>query len=363
MENHFVFPVAFDQHVAQNTTWSLQQPQQCSIGQRPRSTSASSTSSSSSYGSFSSRRSLSPSRAGLSEKNTTIGSIVFLPWDENTKIHCAQSGCGKKIHIGALEHPAVVLKMWKSMGGEVMTLACTMSGNRNPCPEENARNLPVAREPKTRSTIRSSNYLPEEVMYLETPGTLKKQSYIQVKHVYAIPLSKLQPFSNGRLDNRLSQESYSYLMGVLGQEEAPWTPTAFLESLMQSATQNAGAQEFALTQKDIDPMNAVMNGTEHAFSALSITLNSIESSTSEEDSSDVICDGCDQCIFGDSYKSPNLPNVDYCSACIPCARYLHPGHKFVLSSQLHTEQLDTSRDLLIQKILVRLAKRSQRLTS
>ncbi|KAH9217431.1 hypothetical protein DL95DRAFT_459333 [Leptodontidium sp. 2 PMI_412] len=255
---------AFDQQIAQNTTLGVQKLQQSAPSQRSRQSSLSS------QRSISPRRSLSPSRTPLSEKDVAIGSIVFLPKDENTSIHCAQADCKKIIQDGAFEHPAVILQMWKSKDGELMTLACTMSGNPKPCPQEKARNLPISLQPKRESTTGYPTYHTDEVMYLEKAGTLSKQTYIQVKHVYTVPLSKLAPFGR-KFENRLSQESYSYLMRTINLEKAPWIQTMELETGTQgpstiSTTPKAWIPTLMTSTKVVKPMAAFFTATEKAIS-------------------------------------------------------------------------------------------------
>ncbi len=67
-------------------------------------------------------------------------------------------------------------------------------------------------------------------MYLEIAGTMYKQSYIQTNHVYAIPLSKLRLFNAQPFDNRLSQESYTFLTRTLNINQAPWIQTSKLQA-------------------------------------------------------------------------------------------------------------------------------------
>ncbi|PVH74270.1 hypothetical protein DL98DRAFT_604963 [Cadophora sp. DSE1049] len=272
----------FCQQKAQPTQKSVQKPQQSKPNQRSR------QSSTSSQRSTSRSRSRSPSRAPLSEKNVAIGSIVFLPKDEKTCIHCVQPDCKKKIDDGAFEHPAVILKMWKPKDGELMTLACTMSSNPQPCREDNARNLPIARQPKEEKAATYPSYLPEEVMYLEKAGTVAKQSYVQVKHVYTIPLSKLAPFGR-QFENRLSQKSHSSLMKVLNLEKAPWIQTTELESGGQdpstiSTIFNAGLPTLTNRIKIITPVAALMEKTQKSISNSLITSQSdtIETSSHQK---------------------------------------------------------------------------------
>ncbi|CZT07924.1 uncharacterized protein RCO7_10622 [Rhynchosporium graminicola] len=268
------FYSAFDRQVVQNTTLSTKKPLQASITQRPRNSSVSSISSissTSSYYSCSSRRSSYSSRSPLLEKYAPIGSLAYLPEDENTTIHCAQTGCGKKIELPALGHPVFILKKWKSEDGEIMTRACTISGNINPCPQDKARNLPIF-----HGTSRYPSFNPAEVMRLERTGTLTKQSYIQVKHVYEIPLSKLAPFNSQRFENRLSEQSYSYLMSVLGLEKAHWTPTSDLESGIQETlptTANAEISKITTAQKIITPVTTFISKVEKALPSMSLNAD------------------------------------------------------------------------------------------
>ncbi|KAH7377521.1 hypothetical protein BKA64DRAFT_714787 [Cadophora sp. MPI-SDFR-AT-0126] len=264
----------FTQLNAQATQKSIQKPQQSTSTQRSR------QSSTSSQRSTSRSRSRSPFRAPLFEKNVAIGSIVFLPNDEKTGIHCVQPDCKKTIEDGAFEHPAVILKMWKSKDGELMTLACTMSSNPQPCRGDNARNLPIARQPREENVATYQSYLPEEVLYLEKAGTMAKQSYVQVKHVYTISLSKLAPFGP-QFENRLSQQSYSNLMKVLNIEKAPWIPTAELESGVQdpstmSTAPKAGLPTLTTRTNIITPMAALMKKTQKSIST---SLNPMQNDT------------------------------------------------------------------------------------
>ncbi|CZT09143.1 uncharacterized protein RAG0_14001 [Rhynchosporium agropyri] len=272
------FYSAFDRQVVQNTTLSTKKPRQASITQRPRNSSVSSISSissTSSYYSCSSRRSSYSSRSPLLEKYAPIGSLAYLPEDENTTIQCAQTGCGKKIELPALGHPVFILKKWKSEGGEIMTRACTASIRCSRLFHANerdkARNLPIF-----YGTSRYPSFNPEEVMRLERSGTLTKQSYIQVKHVYEIPLSKLAPFNSQRFENRLSEQSYSYLMSVLGLEKAHWTPTSDLESGIQETlptTANAEISKITTAQKIITPVTTFISKVEKALPSMSLNAD------------------------------------------------------------------------------------------
>ncbi|KAK0123710.1 hypothetical protein ONS95_008719 [Cadophora gregata] len=105
-----------------------------------------------------------------------------------------------------------------------------MSGNPKPLREDNTRNLPISRYPRGKIATTYPSYQAEEIMYLERAGTLAKQSYIQVKHVYSIPLSKLVNLGCPKFENRLSEESYSHLMKVLKLEKSQWMQTLELES-------------------------------------------------------------------------------------------------------------------------------------
>lgn len=67
-------------------------------------------------------------------------------------------------------------------------------------------------------------------MYLEDGDTMYKQSYIQTKHVYAIPLSELRSFTENTcqpFENRLSEKSYRALYEKL---DLPWAPMPWISS-------------------------------------------------------------------------------------------------------------------------------------
>ncbi|KAG4435155.1 hypothetical protein IFR05_009355 [Cadophora sp. M221] len=272
---------AFDQQIAQSTTLSAPKPQQPAPSQRSRQSSASS------QRSISPRRSLSPSPSPLSEKKVATGSIVFLPKNENTSIHCAQPDCKKKIPYGAFEHPVVILKICKPKGGELMTLAAIMSGNAEPCPLENARNLPISSHLKGESISGYSTYHPDEVMHLEKAGPLSKQTYIQVKHACVVPLSELAPFGP-KFENRLSQESYSYLMRTMNLETAPWTQTLELETGTQdpstiATTQKAEVPTSMTPARMIIPIEAFFTAIENAISkALPATKQTSDDTSSPQ---------------------------------------------------------------------------------
>ncbi|KAI9788410.1 MAG: hypothetical protein M1816_006935 [Peltula sp. TS41687] len=55
-----------------------------------------------------------------------------------------------------------------------------------------------------------------------------------------------------------------------------------------------------------------------------------------------LCDGCDKTIVGIRHKCLDCPDWDYCSACVPSAPYIHPGHRFV--QVVETLKFKTSQD-------------------
>lgn len=159
-----------------------------------------------------------------------------------------------------------------------LTMNFQMSGNPRPCPQDGVRTLPIARQPKGSIQDSYESHLPEEVLYLEKIGTLSKQSYLQIKHVYTIPLSQLVPFG-APFENRLCEESYISLMNVLNLETAPWIQTTELESGPQDPSTMPTTLKAGLTlipkRKIITPMAAFMQKAQKSFKAIGTTSEKI----------------------------------------------------------------------------------------
>lgn len=146
-----------------------------------------------------------------------------------------------------------------------MALICTISGNPNPWAKEKMTSLPLgfAKKslypakigPRTSSFFyRARSARPDcppievrfptnDIMYLETDGTLDKQSYVLTKHVFALPLSKLQTF-NLAFSNRLAAKSYTILMDRVHLRPALWMETSLLKSGRQDPSAFAAKSDY-----------------------------------------------------------------------------------------------------------------------
>lgn len=65
--------------------------------------------------------------------------------------------------------------------------------------------------------------------HLESHGTLEKQSYIQMDHVYEIPFSMLRPLSQRYWANRLTEKCYQEVLRRFNLVPDSWVTTALLE--------------------------------------------------------------------------------------------------------------------------------------
>jgi hypothetical protein len=75
-------------------------------------------------------------------------------------------------------------------------------------------------------------------LYLEN-GTMNKQSYVVLEHIFQVPASQLRSCSfrcgSSAYDSRLCAQSYTLLMGRLGLEPEDWVHTILLELSIASS--------------------------------------------------------------------------------------------------------------------------------
>lgn len=82
-------------------------------------------------------------------------------------------------------------------------------------------------------------------LYLEN-GTMDKQSYVVLEHIFQVPASRLRScsFRSGSCayDSRLCAQSYALLMGRLGLEPEDWVLTMLLKLGIASLRETQGRQ-------------------------------------------------------------------------------------------------------------------------
>ncbi|KAF7855389.1 hypothetical protein EAF04_010132 [Stromatinia cepivora] len=209
-----------------------------------------------------------------------VGCIVWLPldgYDKSIKC-CKRKCCGKGLAEDGYNNPVVVLKIRQRKGSSIRgdiicyVAAITTFSDMNlenylsECPHNSEFQLSLPISPVDQDSCVEST--PSWLLRLQK-GALKKQSYINLAHIFKVPAGSLSTFGfrNHRAYKiRLSATSYNILMAEMGLRNEPYEETASLyktararlEALAsqnrQSPTTTPKAAQVTFTLQDkIDP--------------------------------------------------------------------------------------------------------------
>ncbi|EMR88680.1 hypothetical protein BcDW1_2673 [Botrytis cinerea BcDW1] len=171
-----------------------------------------------------------------------VGCIVWLPsegFDKSIKC-CKRDCCGKGLGEDGYNNPVVVLKIRQRKGSSIRgDLICyvanvttfsdmNLENYLSKCPHnsEFQQSLPIS--PIDQDSCVEST--PSWLLRLQK-GALKKQSYVNLAHIFKVPSSSLSTFGfrNHRAYKlRLSATSYNSLMKEMGLRNEPYEETASL---------------------------------------------------------------------------------------------------------------------------------------
>jgi len=170
-------------------------------------------------------------RSHIKEQHLGVGCIVWLPsrGDDDKSIKCIRELCcsNQELQAGGYNHPVVVLKVSRNNFGDVVCSIIQVTSK-----ERNGRSdrLRISQERLTRLPHGDNDGATE--LYLEE-GTMNKQSYVVLEHIFQVPASQLRScsFRNSSCayDSRLCAQSYTLLMGRLGLEPEYWVHTMLLK--------------------------------------------------------------------------------------------------------------------------------------
>ncbi|PQE07461.1 hypothetical protein CJF30_00007198 [Rutstroemia sp. NJR-2017a BBW] len=171
-----------------------------------------------------------------------VGCIVWLPSDSCDKSVkcCKKNCCGKVLGEDAYNSPVVVLKIRQRKGssvrGDIMCYVANITTfndmplqtylsecHHNPSIRHSLPISPVDQDSCIEAT-------PSWLLRIQK-GSLKKQSYIDLSHIFKIPASHLHTYafrSPRAYKLRLSATSYSVLMAEIGLRNEPYEDTASL---------------------------------------------------------------------------------------------------------------------------------------
>ncbi|PVH70752.1 hypothetical protein DL98DRAFT_521432 [Cadophora sp. DSE1049] len=169
-------------------------------------------------------------RSHIKIQHLGVGCIVWLPsrGDDDKSIKCIRELCcsNRELQDGGYNHPVVVLKVSPNHFGDVVCSIVKVTSK-----ERDGRfdRLRISQERPTRLPHSDNDGATE--LYLEE-GTMDKQSYVVLEHIFQVPASQLRlcSFRSGSCayDSRLCAQSYTLLMGRLDLEPEYWVHTMLL---------------------------------------------------------------------------------------------------------------------------------------
>ncbi|KAJ8062917.1 hypothetical protein OCU04_008165 [Sclerotinia nivalis] len=158
-----------------------------------------------------------------------VGCIVWMPEQKEGAIsaRCIMPQCpcnNSELDENGSEHHLVVLNIFKTDNGEVRCHVGKVTSKASKAKNFSAR-IKIYQEPSASSTEQRDLY---NGLHLET-GELRKQSHVSLGHVYEVSPSLFSTkIGVPAYDRRLSEQSYYYLMQLMGLKAATYEHTNYV---------------------------------------------------------------------------------------------------------------------------------------